>query len=196
MKHRTIPDDGIETMVRSHDALISPAEYAGLPHHPLILVLDNLRSAFNVGSIFRTADASRIEKLILCGYTPRPPNPKLQKTSMGTLDFVKWEHVQSTREAVVQLQKSGVSVFALETTNTSQSLFAASLPRPSALVLGNEALGVSEDVLRCVDGIYEIPLFGFKNSLNVASAAAISVFEALRQWNLGMKSTEVFRQGK
>lgn len=194
MKHKALPDDGLETTVRSHDSLISPAEYAGLPRHPLILVLDNLRSAFNVGSIFRTADASRIEKLVLCGYTPRPPNPKLLKTSMGTLEFVKWEHVQSAREAVIGLQKCGVSVFALETTNTSHSLFTAALPRPSALVLGNEALGVSDEVLRRVDGIYEIPLFGFKNSLNVASAAAVSVFEVLRQWNLPMKSAEVFRK--
>ncbi len=175
-------DNGLETTVRSHDALISPAEYAVLPHHPLILILDNLRSAFNVGSIFRTADASRIDKIILCGYTPRPPNPKLQKTSMGTLDFVKWEHVQSARAAVIDLKAKGIAVFALETVTAGRSIFDSRLPRPVALVLGNEALGVSQDVLRCVDGTIEIPVFGFKNSLNVASAAAIAIFETIRGW--------------
>ncbi len=186
--------DGIETVVRAHDALVSPEDYARLPRHPLTLVLDNLRSAFNVGSIFRTADTARLERIILCGYTPRPPNPKLLKTSMGTLDFVRWNHCATADQAVLELRQQGIQVFALETTQKSKSCFEAAIPKPAAFVLGNEALGVSPQALRQVDGILEIPLYGFKNSLNVASACAISVFEAIRQWGLMIGSATVFRE--
>lgn len=168
--------------VRSCDSALPLEEYRRLEKFPATLVLDNLRSAFNVGSIFRTADTARIERVITCGYTAHPPHPRLEKTALGTLDYVDTVHCESTEEAVAQLQGSGVPVWALETTSQSQTYTVAQFPRPVALVLGNEALGVSEDVLTKCDHLIEIPVFGFKNSLNVASASAVVLFEILRQW--------------
>ena len=170
--------------VRNFDAPLSLGEYDKLPKNPVYLILDNLRSAFNVGSIFRTADTSRLVQVITCGYTAHPPHAKLEKTALGTLEYVPTRHFDSTLEAVSQLQQAGTPVFALETTTQSTIYTEGSYPNPLALVLGNEALGVSRDVLEQCDRIVEIPLFGFKNSMNVAAAAAVITFEILRQWQV------------
>ena len=170
--------------VRNFDTPLSAEEYQRLPKHPLHLVLDNLRSAFNVGSIFRTADTARLARVITCGYTAHPPHAKLDKTALGTLDFVATEHFDSPLDAVASLQDQGIPVWALETTSRSRIYTSASYPRPLAVVLGNEALGVSREVLERCDELIEIPTFGFKNSLNVAVASAVVVFEALRQWGI------------
>jgi 23S rRNA (guanosine2251-2'-O)-methyltransferase len=168
--------------VRNFDAPLSAEEYARLPKHPIHLVLDHLRSAFNVGSIFRTADTARLARVVTCGYTAHPPHAKLDKTALGTLDYVASEHYDSTIDAVDALRAQNIPVWGLETTSRSKLYTAVSYPRPLALVLGNEALGVGRDVLERCDELIEIPTFGFKNSLNVASAAAVAVFEILRQW--------------
>ena len=146
------------------------------------MVLDNLRSAFNVGSIFRTADTARLQRIVTCGYTAHPPHPRLDKTALGTVDYVDTEHVESTMAAVAHLQAQGVSVWALETTSASRRYTEVAYPRPVALVLGNEALGVERDVLDRCDELLEVPVFGYKNSLNVACTAAVVVYEILRQW--------------
>lgn len=187
MKHLRPGNYGKETSfeVRNFDSPLSAEEYRQLPKHPLYLVLDNLRSAFNVGSIFRTADTARLVRVITCGYTAHPPHPKLDKTALGTLDYVATEHFDSTLEAVLSLQQQGIPVWALETTSRSQVYTSLPYPRPLAVVLGNEALGVDRGVLERCDELIEIPMFGFKNSLNVAAAAAVVVFEALRQWETG-----------
>jgi 23S rRNA (guanosine2251-2'-O)-methyltransferase len=149
---------------------------------PLIGVLDNLRRAFNVGSIFRTSEAARIQELLLCGITPYPPNEKLDRTALGTVHRVAWRHCLSTREAVAGLQARGVPVWACEVARQAVSLRRLALPRPVALVFGHETSGVSPEVLQMVDGVLEVPLYGRKNSLNVATTFGVVVFETLRQW--------------
>jgi len=186
MKRLQPGDFGKETtfQVRNFDASLSVEEYRQLPKHPLHLVLDNLRSAFNVGSIFRTADTARLARVITCGYTAHPPHAKLDKTALGTLTYVAAEHFDAALDAVAALQEQGIPVWGLETTSRSKVYTTVSYPRPLAVVLGNEALGVSCEVLERCDELIEIPMFGFKNSLNVAAAGAVVVFEALRQWEI------------
>ena len=168
--------------VRNFDAAISSEEYARLGKHPLYLVLDNLRSAFNVGAIFRTADAARIAGVLTCGYTAHPPHKKLDKTALGTLDFVPTRHFETSSQALDYLRDEGIAVWALETTSHSVCYTEVEYPQPLALVLGNEALGVDRSTLECCDQMLEIPMYGYKNSLNVAGAAAVACFEVLRQW--------------
>lgn len=176
--------DGMETAfaVRTHDAPLSLEEYQRLPKHPLYLVLDHLRSAFNVGSIFRIADTARLAGLLTCGYTAHPPHPKLEKTALGTLSYIPTAHFETTLEAIESLQAQDIPVWGVETTSRSQTYTALSYPRPLGLVLGNEALGVGREVLERCDELVQIPMYGFKNSLNVAAACAVVVFEVLRQW--------------
>jgi len=169
--------------LRNNDAAARTTQR--LSPHPLTLVLDNVRSAYNVGSLFRTADTARCAEIVTCGYTPHPPHPKLAKTAFGALDSVATTHEESTLHAVRALQKRGVKVYAMETTDSAVNYAAAAFPRGEAgiaLVLGNEQIGVDTNVLAAVDGTVEIPTFGLKNSLNVASAGAIVVYEVLRQW--------------
>jgi tRNA G18 (ribose-2'-O)-methylase SpoU len=168
--------------VRSLDATISLQQYEQLPKMPLYVILDNLRSAFNVGAIFRLCDTLRVSGLFLCGYTAHPPHLKLEKTSLGTLEYVPWRHFETTLEAVELLQGQGITVWAAETAAGSMSYLEAPWRAPLGLVLGNEALGVSQEVLQRCDGLVEIPLYGFKNSMNVATAAAV----------LGFKFAELF----
>jgi 23S rRNA (guanosine2251-2'-O)-methyltransferase len=149
---------------------------------PVIAVLDNLRSAFNVGSIFRTSEAARIRELVLCGITPYPPNEKLDRTALGTVHRVPWRHCVSTVEAVRELRRQGVAVWACELAENAVSIRSLFFPRPVALVLGHEASGVSPEVLSETDGIVEVPLYGRKNSLNVATTFGVVIFEVLRQW--------------
>jgi len=168
--------------VRSHDAAMPIEEYLRLPKHPIHLVLDRLRSAFNVGSIFRTAETARLAEVVTCGYTARPPHPKLDKTALGTTAYVPTRHFDSAAEAVRSLQAAGVPVWALETTAKSEWYDAVRYPQPVAIVLGNEALGIGAEVLALCDRLIEIPMHGYKNSMNVASACSVVVFEILRQW--------------
>jgi 23S rRNA (guanosine2251-2'-O)-methyltransferase len=149
---------------------------------PIFSVLDNLRSAFNVGSIFRTSEAARVAELLLCGITPYPPNEKLDRTALGTAHRVPWRHTLSTQEAVAELQSRGVPVWACELCQGAISLRQVRFPRPLGLVFGHEVTGVGADVLKQVDGILEIPLYGRKNSLNVATTYGVVIFEVLRQW--------------
>ncbi len=176
--------DGMETSfaVRTCDSPLSLEEYQRLPKHPLYLVLDNLRSAFNVGSLFRTADTARLAGLLTCGYTAHPPHPKLDKTALGTLAYIPTTHFATTLEAVESLKVQGIPVWGLETTSQSRNHTEVQYPRPLGLVLGNEALGVERAVLEGCDELVQIPMYGFKNSLNVAAAGAVVVFEVLRQW--------------
>jgi tRNA G18 (ribose-2'-O)-methylase SpoU len=165
--------------VRSFDARMGLEEYNRLPKHPLYLVLDNLRSAFNVGAIFRLCDTMRVSGLYLCGYTAHPPHHKLQKTSLGTVDYVPWCHFDTATEAVSVLRERGIPVWAAETTSHSKPYHRIAYPDKLGIVFGNEALGVSAEVLRLCDGLVEIPTYGFKNSLNVATAAAVVGYRAL-----------------
>jgi tRNA G18 (ribose-2'-O)-methylase SpoU len=172
--------------VRTFDSPLSPGEYQGLPKNPVTVVLDNLRSAYNVGSVFRTADAARIERVIACGYTARPPHLKVSKTALGTDQFVKSEHAATAAGAVRRLRQDGTTVVALETADNVKLYSEYQYPRPVALVVGNEALGVSREALAEVNDVVQIPLFGYKNSLNVVCAFAVVLYEILRQWRFDL----------
>jgi tRNA G18 (ribose-2'-O)-methylase SpoU len=167
--------------VRSFDADMSLEAYNKLPKLPLYFILDNLRSAFNVGSIFRACDILRVKGLFLCGYTAHPPHKKLEKTSLGTIDYVSWQYFKTTLEAVAHLQQRHVPVWAAETTSVSTLYTDMIYPHELGIVLGNEALGVSQEVMAQCDRIFEIPTYGFKNSLNVASACAVLGFKAMEE---------------
>jgi tRNA G18 (ribose-2'-O)-methylase SpoU len=149
---------------------------------PLRIVLDNLRSAFNVGSIFRTSEGAGVEQIHLCGITPYPPNPKLEKTSRGACTLVPWSHHVDTMEAIRLLRNQGFALAALELTDRSVDYRSLPYPKPLAFILGHEVAGVTRPVLEAVDWVVEIPLRGRKNSLNVATTCGIILFEVLRQW--------------
>jgi 23S rRNA (guanosine2251-2'-O)-methyltransferase len=168
--------------VKSHDSPLSPEEFRKLPRHPIYVVLDNLRSAFNVGSIVRSADCARVQKVFFCGITAHPPNSKVIKTAMGAMDYVAWEYCPTTVEAVEKIKKEKVKVIGLEVTDASKPFDQLNYPNPIGLVVGNEALGISREVLEMADEIVQIPMLGFKNSVNVAVAFGVVVFEVVRQY--------------
>jgi len=168
--------------LRNTDRAAGAREAAGLTLQPLKLVLDNVRSAYNVGSILRTAETAGCAEVICCGYTPAPPHEKLEKTAMGAEETVPTKHFSSTLLALEALKAEGYQVFAMETTSKSQCYSRVEYPQKTALVLGNEVTGVDTAVMDLCDGLVEIPTYGLKNSLNVASAAPVVIFEVLRQW--------------
>lgn len=144
---------------------------------PIVAVLDNIRSAYNVGSMFRTAECAYISKLILCGITPYPPHPKIEKTALGTTNLVPWEYFENTLEAISYLKKSGFKIAVLEITEKGIPIQKIKMDSfPLALVIGNEVTGVSEEVFSESDLILEIPLYGEKESLNVAIAFGVAIF--------------------
>jgi tRNA G18 (ribose-2'-O)-methylase SpoU len=177
--------------VRCIDTPWSPDAYARLPKHPVSVILDNLRSAFNVGSIYRTADAARIASVLPCGYTAHPPHFKLEKTALGSEKLVNSEYHRHTLDAVRAMKQRGVYTIALETADNVPYYSDVEYPRPVCLVVGNEALGVSREVLAECDAVVQIPLFGFKNSLNVSNAFAVVLFEILRQWGFSIEGGAV-----
>jgi tRNA G18 (ribose-2'-O)-methylase SpoU len=144
--------------------------------HPLTVVLDNLRSAYNVGSIFRTAECVGAKSILLCGITPAPPHPGLLKTAMGTEQRLSWQQYSSTEHAVDLLKKQGIPVIALETATHAKPLFDYEVTRPVAVIVGNEALGIEEKILALADEVLTIPVCGWKNSLNVSNAFAVAAY--------------------
>ncbi len=171
--------------VRSFDADISVEEYNKLPRHPLYIILDNLRSAFNVGAIFRLCDTLRVAGLFLCGYTASPPHVKLEKTSLGTIKFVPWKKFNKSLDAVDYLKKQDITIWAAETTSHSKPYNTVSIPSKLGIVFGNEALGVSKEVINACDLIIEIPTYGFKNSLNVATSCSVIGYKIVENMEKG-----------
>ena len=162
----------------------SQEEFKQAEKIPLMLVLDNVRSLHNVGSVFRTADSFLIEGIILCGITGQPPNKEIQKTALGATSTVNWQYFSNTMDAVAWLRENGYLVYAVEQTNFSIALQDFQVPsdRPVALVLGNEIDGVQQQVVDSCDGVIEIPQSGFKHSLNIAVAAGIVVWEIYKNY--------------
>jgi tRNA G18 (ribose-2'-O)-methylase SpoU len=146
------------------------------------VVLDNLRSAFNVGSIFRTADAGAVAHMHLCGMTAYPPNAKLAKTALGALDYVPWTHHADTSGAIVALREMGVTCVAVEAIDGAVDHTAFPWPAPVAIVFGNEVTGVRPDIIERCDATVQIPMRGYKNTINVATAFGVVMYEILRQW--------------
>jgi len=162
--------------------MVLPPDLPPIPRNPVHVVLDNIRSAFNVGSIFRTADAGAVAHLHLSGMTAYPPNLKLAKTALGATDYVPWTHRRHSVEALDWLDAEGIPCYAVETTANAPPHTAIAWPQPVAIVFGNEVTGVSPEVLgRCADTV-QIPMGGYKNTINVATAFGIVLFEILRQW--------------
>jgi tRNA G18 (ribose-2'-O)-methylase SpoU len=150
-----------------------------LPRQATHLVLDNLRSAFNVGSIFRTADAAAVERIHLCGMSAHPPHRKLEKTALGAADYVAWTYHERTSDAISGLRTEGVVCVAIEVAEHAVPMDAFDWPTPVALVFGNEVTGINERTLAKCDAVVQIPMHGFKNTINVATAVGIVLYHLL-----------------
>ncbi|WP_299551766.1 RNA methyltransferase [Seonamhaeicola sp.] len=156
---------------------------------PLIIVLDNIRSLNNIGSVFRTSDAFLIEKIYLCGITATPPHKDIHKTALGSTDTVDWEYVENTPDLVTRLKSQGVKVCAIEQAENA-TMLNDFIPEPQttyALVFGNEVKGVAQDVVSTSDVVIEIPQYGTKHSLNISVSAGVmiwDVFSKLKNSNL------------
>ena len=146
---------------------------------PLVVVLDNIRSMHNVGAAFRTADAFLVEKIILCGITPRPPHREIHKAALGATESVDWQYYEGVKEAVIDLKTLGYTVVGIEQTNTSTMItdFTIDRSKKYALVLGNEVEGISDEILTDLDECLEIPQLGTKHSLNVSVCGGIVMWE-------------------
>lgn len=153
---------------------------------PLTVVLDNIRSLNNIGSVFRTSDAFRVEHIALCGITATPPHREIHKTALGAEESVGWSYHEDTAECVNILKERGYRVYAVELAHESLKLDKdlVATDRPIALVFGNEIEGVSEEVMSLCNGFLEIPQYGTKHSLNVSCAAAIAIWEISKQFRL------------
>ncbi len=161
----------------------TPADSLNKERHPIVAIVDNVRSIHNVGSFFRTSDGAWIEKIILTGISGTPDNRALHKTALGAQDTISWEYVPDTKTAVLQLKASGYKVLALELTDSPTLFNELTLQDfPLALVVGNELTGVSDEVMDLLDGALEIPQYGTKQSLNVSVAYGIAVFDLVRHY--------------
>ena len=158
-------------------------EFKNLGKHPLVVVLDSVRSMSNVGSIFRTCDGFAVEKLYLCGITAQPPHKEITKTALGATDSVDWEYHQDVVELVNQLKNDHYTVFLIEQTDNSIMLdqYQYQPQEKIALILGNEVFGVDERLLPLCDGVIEIPQYGTKHSFNVTIAGGIVIWEIVKQ---------------
>ena len=150
--------------------------------YPIEIVLDNLRSAFNVGSIFRTSDAGAASHLHLCGMTPRPPHPRLARTALGAQECVAWTGWQNAEEAIIALKNKKIPVIAIESFVDASTHVDFDWPRPLALVFGHEVRGIQPAAMKLCDAAVRIPMLGKKNTINVATAYGVVLYEVLRQW--------------
>lgn len=149
------------------------------PRSGVYLILDNIRSMYNVGAIFRTADAARVEKIFLCGITATPPRKEIEKTALKTVEFVPWEYVKSAKQIAKSLKQKGVQIIALEQTDQSVNYRKFKFQKPMAIIIGHEVDGVSDEVLKLCDAAIEIPMLGIANSLNVATATGVILYDII-----------------
>jgi tRNA G18 (ribose-2'-O)-methylase SpoU len=163
----------------------SIADFKESKKTPLILVLDDIRSLHNIGSVFRTADAFLIEKIILCGITATPPNKEIHKTALGATETVTWEHHENVLEVISNLKKENITTLAIEQVESSVFLqdFIIEKNQKYALVFGNEVYGVAQEAVALCDGCIEIPQLGTKHSLNISVSAGIVVWDLFKQFN-------------
>ena len=166
-----------------HYARTPAGQLPKIERNPVHVVLDNLRSAYNVGSIFRTSDAGAVEHIHLCGMSAHPPHKKLEKTALGAFEYVPWTYHERTTAALRRLGESGILRVAVEVTENSAPITGFEWPSPVAIVFGNEVTGINDRVLRACDATVRIPMHGYKNSMNVATAYGIVLYEVLRRWN-------------
>lgn len=150
---------------------------------PVVVILENIRSAYNVGSVFRTADAFLIEAIYICGYTAKPPHKEITKTALDAQHSVEWKYFENAKLAMAELQSQGYKIYAIEQATNSISLenFAGLNQNKVAFVFGNEVSGVEQETIEICDGCIEIPQFGMKHSLNISVAAGIVLWEVVRK---------------
>ena len=162
---------------------ISAEEFKKAEKLPLVVILDNVRSLHNIGSVFRTSDAFRVECIYLCGITATPPHPEMHKTALGAEFTVDWKYVNNAVEAVDNLRREGYVVFSVEQAENSIMLEDMRLEQGKryAVVLGNEVNGVQQEVIDHSDGCIEIPQYGTKHSLNVSVTAGIVIWDLFKQ---------------
>ena len=162
---------------------ISIEEFQEAEKIPLVVVLDNVRSQNNIGSVFRTSDAFRVQEIILCGITATPPNAEIHKTALGAEDSMKWRYLEETIAAIHELKSEGYTVFSLEQTENSISLETLRLDKnlKYAVVLGHEVHGVQQQVIDASHECIEIPQYGTKHSLNVSVTAGIVIWDFFKQ---------------
>ncbi len=154
---------------------------------PIIVVLENIRSAYNVGSVFRTGDAFLLEAVYIIGYSAVPPHKEIKKTALGAEESVTWKHFAKTDEAIAQLRADGYTVYAVEQAEGSISLenIKQAEGEKVAVILGNEVTGVEQETIAACDGCIEIPQLGMKHSLNIATAAGVVLWELVRKRLIG-----------
>jgi tRNA G18 (ribose-2'-O)-methylase SpoU len=162
---------------------ISIDDFKDASKTPLIIVLDDIRSLNNIGSVFRTSDAFLVEKIFLCGITATPPNKEIHKTALGATETVAWEHCENVLEVIEKLKSEGVKVFAIEQVESSIFLqdFEIEKNQKYALVFGNEVFGVAQKAVEICDGTIEIPQLGTKHSLNIAVSAGIVIWDFFKK---------------
>lgn len=157
-------------------------EFRSAEKIPVIVVLENIRSAYNVGSVFRTADAFLIEAIYIIGYSAKPPHKEIKKTALGAEETVRWKYFKKTEEAIEELRSLGYKLYAVEQAEGSHELQAMSHEpdQKLAVVFGNEVTGVEQSTILLCDGCVEIPQLGMKHSLNIATAAGVVLWELVR----------------
>jgi len=164
---------------------ISIEEFKEEEKTPLIVILDNIRSLNNIGSVFRTSDAFRIEKIYLCGYTAQPPHREIQKTALGATKSVEWEHNEDILEVIKNLQSQKVKVVAIEQTENAIMLdkFRVNKKQKIAIIMGNEVQGVQQEVINICDNVIEIPQIGTKHSLNISVSCGVVLWDLFTKYN-------------
>jgi len=162
---------------------VNPQESGNIKKNPITIICDNVLDTYNVGAIFRLADAVAAEKVYLCGATETPPNSKIKKASINTWQWVEWEHAETASKAVSKCQMSNVKcqIIAVEQDERSIPFYKVEYQFPLAIVVGNETYGVSKEVLDIADTIVELPMWGINTSLNVMVSCGIILYEAMKQ---------------
>lgn len=167
---------------------IDVVEYKRSEKSPIIVILDNIRSLNNIGSVFRTSDAFRIEKIYLCGITAKPPHREIHKTALGATESVEWQYFSNTEEAIGKLKNENVEIFAIEQMDKCISLVDFIPPaKKMAFIFGNEVKGVSDDIIPLVDECIEIPQYGTKHSLNISVCAGIVLWDVFNKLELNIE---------
>jgi len=159
----------------------TPETFVTIKRNPIYIVLDNVIDTYNIGSMFRLADAIAAEKIFICGDTEYPPNSRIHKAAVGTEEWVPWSKVSKTSEEIKELKKDGVQIICVEQDVRSIpiSMLSTKCTFPCAIVVGNETTGISSDVLKLADVIVELPMFGVNKSLNVWGSAAIAAYKVV-----------------
>lgn len=164
---------------------LTAADALSKDRHPIAVMLHNVRSVYNVGSIFRTSDSALVREIVLTGYTPHPPREDLHKTALDAENSVPWQYISDPREAISYLRQKGYGIYALELTNRKRLYTSITKNNlPLCIILGNELTGLDDEILELCDDAIELPMHGVKHSLNVSVAAGICIYELLRVYTL------------